>query len=112
MLLHDDPKFIEGAAAALRLAGHHVATFVQPLDALNALETEHFELLITRVRFPIGQPNGVALARMARIKRPSIKVVFTVAAENVEYTEGLGEAVTAPIDVSELVATVARIASG
>jgi hypothetical protein len=44
MLLHDDPKFIEAAAAALRLAGHQVAMFVQPLDALNALETEHFEI--------------------------------------------------------------------
>jgi len=112
MLLHDDPEFIAGTAAALRLAGHQVTTFVQPLDALNALDTEHFEIPITRVRFPIGQPNGVALARMARIKRPSIKVIFTAAAENVEYTEGLGEADTAPIDIPELVAAVAKMASG
>jgi hypothetical protein len=50
------------------------------------------------VRFPREQPNGVALTRMVRMKRPSIKVVFTVAAENVECTDGLGEAVTAPIE--------------
>jgi hypothetical protein len=55
------------------------------------------------MRFPIGQR---ALARMARVKRPAIKVVFTAAAESVEYTEGI-----ALIDMSELVATVARLAS-
>jgi hypothetical protein len=53
----------------------------------------------------------VALARIARVKRPEIKVVFTAAAENVEYTESIGEAVTTPIDMSELVATVVRLAS-
>jgi hypothetical protein len=58
-----------------------------------------------------GGPHGVALARIARVKRPEIKVVFTAAAENVEYTEGIGEAVTAAIDMSELIATVATLAS-
>jgi hypothetical protein len=59
IFVHDDPEFIERAAAALS------AGWAQ------------------------------ALARMARVKRPAIKVVFTAAAENVEYTEGIGEAVTA-----------------
>ena len=110
IFVHDDPQFIKEAAAALRLAGHKVVTFREPMEALGALETEYFDILITRVRFPIGQPNGVALARMARMKRPSIKLVFTVVPEYVEYTEELGETVTAPIDIPELVAAVGRIA--
>jgi len=69
---------------------------------VNALETGQFEILITPARFPVGQLNGVALSQMARMKRPWIKVVFTIAAENLEYTEGIGEAVIAPIDVPEL----------
>jgi hypothetical protein len=76
--------------------------FREPTEALDTLETPQIENLITRVRFSVGQPNGVALARMARMKQPLIKVVFAVAAENVEYTEGLGEAVIAPIDIAEL----------
>ena len=111
IFVHDDPEFTGEAAAALRLAGHKVVTFREPIEALSALETEYFDILVTRVRFPIGRPNGVALARMARMRRPSIKVVFTAAAENAEYTEGLGETVTAPIDIPELVATVASAAS-
>jgi hypothetical protein len=49
IFVHDDPQFIERAAAALRLAGHKVATFQEPMEALNALDTALFEILITRV---------------------------------------------------------------
>jgi hypothetical protein len=38
ILVHDDPRFIEEAALALRTAGHDVSTFQDPLDALNAIE--------------------------------------------------------------------------
>jgi hypothetical protein len=43
------------------------------------------------------------------MKWPGTKVVFTVTTDNVEYTEGLGEVVTAPIDITELVAAVANL---
>jgi hypothetical protein len=81
------------------------------MEALTALEAAQAEILITRARFPIGQPNGIALAQMAQIKQPWIIVVFPVAAENVEYTEGIGEVVIAPIDIAELVASVAKLVS-
>jgi DNA-binding NtrC family response regulator len=110
IMVHDDPRFIEEAAAALRLAGHELTTFADPNQALTALEHTPFEILITRVRFLPGRPNGVSLARMARLKRPGIKVLFTVAAENIEYTEGLGEFIAAPIDIAELVAMVNELA--
>jgi DNA-binding NtrC family response regulator len=32
ILVHDDPEFIEGAAAALRLAGHNVVMFREPMS--------------------------------------------------------------------------------
>jgi DNA-binding NtrC family response regulator len=51
IFVHDDPEFIGEAAAALRLAGHRVVTFREPIEALSALETEYFDILITRVRF-------------------------------------------------------------
>jgi len=109
IMVHDDPSFVEEAAAALKLAGQDVVTFGDPNDALTALENERFDILITRVRFAPGRPNGVALARMARLKRPGIKVLFTVAPENVQYTEGLGEFVSAPIDIPKLVAMITEL---
>jgi DNA-binding NtrC family response regulator len=110
IFVHDDREFLKGAASALSLAGHNVVMFREPIEALNALETGQYEVLITRARFPVGQLNGVALAQMARMKQPWIKVVFTIAAENLEHTEGIGEAVIAPIDIAELVATVGKLA--
>jgi DNA-binding NtrC family response regulator len=109
IMVHDDPKFIEEAARALGSAGHNVVTFGDPMEALTALENDRFEILITRVRFPPGRPNGVALAQMALLKQPAIKVVFTLAPENVEYAEDLGKFVVAPISMLELVETVARL---
>jgi len=87
ILVHDDPRFIEEAAAALRTAGYDVATFIEPMEALNALEAaQRFEILITRVRFAPGKPNGVSLAQMAQAKQSTIKVLFTVAPENKHRT--------------------------
>jgi hypothetical protein len=61
VIVHDEPEFAE-------------ANSMSGIDALE--HAEHIELLIARVRFPSGTPNGAALARMARLKRPGIKVLF------------------------------------
>jgi DNA-binding NtrC family response regulator len=111
ILVHDHPRFIEEAGAALRTAGHDVSTFQDPFDALNAIEAApRFEILVTRVQFAPGRPNGLALSNMARMKLPGIKVLFTVAPQNVEHTQGEGEFVVAPIDIPELVAAVGQLA--
>ncbi len=47
---------------------------------------------------------------MALRKQPGIKVLFTVAPENIEYTEGLDEFLSAPINIPELVAMVTKLA--
>jgi DNA-binding NtrC family response regulator len=110
IIVHDDPIFITAVAIELRLANHHVLTLGDPLEALPVLETEQpFDVLITRVRFAPGRSNGIALAQMTRVKRPEIKVLFTVAPENIEYTEGLGEFLASPIDIRELAAMVNQL---
>jgi CheY-like chemotaxis protein len=67
VVVHNDPAFIERVVTALTIAGCDVAAFTNTMQAIEALEAaQHIEVLITRVLFPMGQPNGVALARMAR----------------------------------------------
>ena len=107
--VHDDPEFLEPAVAALRSAGYDVAAFSGSMAALPALEAaEKTELLITRVNFAAGTPNGVALALMARHMRREIKVLFTANPKNEEHTGDIGEFLPMPVDVSELV----RVVSG
>ena len=75
--VHDDLDFVDKLAAILRSEGHDVAAFSDPLAAWDALAGA--DLLTTRAQYPPGKSNGFALARMARSKRPEIRVLFTAA---------------------------------
>jgi hypothetical protein len=67
------PDLSEETAAALDKAGYEAAALADPMTALDALESaERVELLITRLDFGHGKPNGTAPARMTRHKRPKI----------------------------------------
>ena len=110
VIVHDDPEFAEPALAGLRAAGYDVVAFLDSMSGIDALEhPKRIELLITRVRFPAGTPNGAALARMARLKRPGIKVLFVSFPEVRQHTEGLGEFLPRPISTDELLETVGRM---
>jgi DNA-binding NtrC family response regulator len=88
IIAHDDSEFVDTMVTALRLAGLDVLGFASSMSALEALEAaQRIEVLITRVRFPEGQQNGISLALMARMKRPAIKVLFVAAPD----TEGVGQ---------------------
>ena len=79
------------------------------MSGIDALEhPKHIELLITRVRFPAGTPNGAALARMALVKRPGVKVIFASYPEMAIHTEGLGEFLPRPFSSEELLSVVRR----
>jgi|ERR1700733_366221 DNA-binding NtrC family response regulator len=88
IIAHDDSEFVDTTVTALRLAGLDVLGFASSMSALEALEAaQRIEVLITRVRFPEGQHNGISLALIARMKRPAIKVLFVAAPD----TEGVGQ---------------------
>jgi DNA-binding NtrC family response regulator len=110
VLVHNVTKFAAEAASALRDAGYRVAVFTDPVKALDALDAARtIEVLITRVNFPPGKPNGVSLALMTRYRRPDVRVIFTARAEMERHTQGIGELVPAPVNISDLVATVRRL---
>ena len=107
IVVHDDPAFLDDTVSVLRHAGYDVAGFSQSPAALDALEAaQRVEILVTRVLFPQGTPHGVALARMARLKRPGIKVLFLVRPDLVSHTEGVGDALLLPVTADEVVAKV------
>jgi DNA-binding NtrC family response regulator len=107
VVVHDDPDFGMSVAVALKVAGYDAAMFSDPMIALDALDAaSRIEMLITRIVFPPGKPNGVALARMARAKRRSIRVLFTAGAEFAWLMDGLGEFLAAPVEVADVVQAV------
>lgn len=66
IVVHYDPEFLAGAAQMLQQAGFEVAAFENSLAAWDAVKQSGLEMLIIKVGVPDGQPNGVALAQMAR----------------------------------------------
>jgi len=110
VVVHDETDFLDEVATVLRSAGHEVATFTDPIAAWDAVEAgQKTEILVTRVRFPPGMSNGVALARKARSHRPGIKVIFTALPEYAQHTEGLGELLPMPVSAGVVFDTVIRL---
>ena len=82
------------------------------MSATAALHTaERIEVLITRIVFAVGQPHGVALARMALMKRPGVKVLFVAQPEFIAHTEGVGEFLPIWAGPADVVAAVERLLS-
>ena len=107
VLVHDDWGFVEELIAALNLAGHQIAVFTDPLAAWDALAAARLtDVLITRVQFPPGKSNGLALARMSRANRPAIQIIFTALPEFVKECEDAGVFLARPVPVSHVVKTV------
>jgi hypothetical protein len=107
MLVHDDPDFVDAAAAALIGADHEVRIYSTALAALIDLEKPpQADLLITRIRFGPGNSNGVALAFAARRRFPGIKILFTASPEFRAETADLGVFLATPVAVPDLLDTV------
>jgi DNA-binding NtrC family response regulator len=110
LVVHDDKDTRDLAVSVLRAAFIDVAGFEDPMTALDAIEANsRVCVLVTRVTFGPGKPHGVALARMLRIKRPGVKVVFIARTENEPHTEGLGVFLPRPLNPDILAATVTRL---
>jgi DNA-binding NtrC family response regulator len=110
VMVHDDEAFLTAAASALTAAGYDAALFSDPMAALDVLiEVRTAELLITRIEFGPGKPNGVALARIARVKRPGIKILFTASPEHAEHAAGLGMFLPMPVDPGDLMGAVGQL---
>jgi len=109
LLVDDDLAFGDAIARVLRAAGFEVFPAPDYRLALEELEsTRHIDLLITDIVMP-DRVNGVALSRMARMRRPDLKVIYLTAYEIPGLEdETIGPILRKPIDDTCLVEEVRR----
>ena len=113
LIVHNDDYFASRVGAALRAAGHTVTISSAVVDALEKLDAmPPPDVLITRMRFEPGSPNGVSLANMAHHKHPRIKIVFTALREVQHEAAGLGTFLAEPVSIPALVAAVNDVLVG
>jgi DNA-binding NtrC family response regulator len=113
LLVDDDEVFRDATATLLRSVGHQVRTAPDHRLALEILErSDPVDLLILDIVMP-DRVNGFALARMARLRRPELKVIY-ISGFDIPgaATEALGPIIRKPLDVDQLLDQIARILAG
>ena len=110
VLVLEDFRFAEEIVERLLWEGAEAIALPSSVVALDALEASvKIELLVTCSEFAAGPPNGIALARMTRMKRPEVKVLFIGSTEFAAFAEGLGTYVVTPTTVEHVTTAVIRM---
>jgi hypothetical protein len=105
-----DGQFSNEVVSRLRGGGHDAAALADSMKALDALEVStRVELLVTCLDFGKNKPNGIALARMAGLKRPSIKFLFVGSRDLAPHAADLGVFLASPVSVNDVVTEVERL---
>jgi hypothetical protein len=109
LLVDDDEGFRNATAGLLRAAGYHARTAPDHRLALEILERgEPVDVLILDIVMP-DRVNGFALARMARLRRPALKVIY-ISGFDIPGAAGeaLGPIIRKPLDDDQLLAELSR----
>jgi CheY-like chemotaxis protein len=107
LLVENDPVFLHTLELVLRDAGFEVLAASDYLPALKHLDSgERIDLLLTDIVMP-DRVNGLALSRMARMRRPGLGVIYLTAydipgAED----EALGQILRKPFDSDQLLRAI------
>jgi CheY-like chemotaxis protein len=102
LIVDDDEAYCYLTAKALENTGYSVEVARNFTDALRILDDkEPLDLLVTDVVMP-GQVNGFALARMARMRRFDLKVLYCTAYD-VPSHEAIGKILRKPIADGQLI---------
>lgn len=114
IVYEDDESCGYSFAAMLRKAGYEVLTTAHFEPVLKAMESRHPpQLLVADIAVPPGHVNGVAMARLARIKRLELKVIYV---SGYDVPKGAGELdwplLRKPVTEEDLLAAVQQVMSG
>ena len=110
LILDDQPTVVDMLARVCTGEGHEVSAFTSSPEALVALATEPFDLLMTDMNMP--DPDGVTVIREARRMQPDIfTLVITGHAAQYPLAEimvaGTADVMFKPFHMNELKARLA-----
>jgi DNA-binding NtrC family response regulator len=110
-VLDDEQRMVDVLAMVLQREGYEVRTFTHPSVALEALQAEPFDLLITDLKMPgVG---GLEVLRRAQAVAPGLPVILLTAHATVQTAiaamrDGAFDYVEKPFDNDELKTLIRR----
>lgn len=110
LVVEDDEPACAAYDRILRNAGYDVSVAPDFRLALEILESEQpLDLLLVDIVMP-GSVNGLALSRMARMRRPALKIMY-VTGYNISGAEreALGPILSKPVDEHRLLAEIEHL---
>jgi CheY-like chemotaxis protein len=97
LTVDDNPTVLATAVLQLEALGFQTLTARNAASALEMLDGESkVDVLFTDIVMP-GQMNGKELARLARLKRPGLKVVYVSGFPGIEASAGIDIALDGPL---------------
>jgi two-component system, NtrC family, response regulator HydG len=82
LIVDDEPDMVENCARILGRSGHDCITTTDPRQAMDLLESDRPELLLTDLKMP--EVDGMALLRRGRELDPTMPVVMITAFATIE----------------------------
>jgi DNA-binding NtrC family response regulator len=113
LVVDDEPAIRMSVGDALRAAGHHVKTAADGGEALAALGTQAFDLMVSDINMP--KASGLDLLRHICVNAPTTDVILMTSFGTVEdavtaLKQGARDYVLKPFDIDELLMRIMRIA--
>ena len=113
LIADDEADLRDAAAEAVRRAGHEAAGAADGWAALDWLDAEPFDVLLTDLKMP-GM-TGIELMAQAKRRRPGLRVIVMTAQASVPTAvsairQGACDYLEKPFDLDELRAAVGRAA--
>ena len=114
LLLDDEPIVAERVKSSLEMSGYYVDAFTSSKDAIDKLEKENYDVLITDLK--MSSPDGIEVLQIARKIQPDIKAVVITGFATIQTAEtakqsGAVEFIAKPFKMSQLKNTL-KVISG
>lgn len=111
LLADDEPSIRLTVADGLRDAGHHVTTAADGQEAMNLIQENVFDVVVSDIRMP--KIDGMTIFRHLRTEHPETAVILMTAYATVSdgvtaMKEGALDYLTKPFDIDEINLRIAR----
>lgn len=111
-VVEDDTDLNRFVSHSLRNAGYEVVSCFDGLEALEKMDEEKCDLLLTDIMMP--RMNGFELAESVRVTDKTMPIIFMTAKDDkpskmLGYNIGIDEYVTKPFDMDILLMTIKAI---